>query len=311
MKSNPMQKGATPRGWGWTFSGHIFRIRWSFALQHPGAVLESPPHDGVGSDQGRKWQASLWVQGDAKQELAQEIIFYGQSLHALRLRASDWLASEQPQWFSNVSPAEKLNPARLMQKVVMRRNVAQPGVGTHLPRGKARLAADRHGADEEPVITAEMAQRYPLVFPEPKAAKAAAPQEEEHPEPMTGVSEGDVLYWSRDEERVQRERLAGTHHHGAGPNRFDRFEDAVTNFLWHDLLPEPGPEHHEEVFTSDVEFYTRVRSMHREDNELLIDDYLSRGWFYNGQLRGKVAPYHATGDGPLIVQLYHLEPHAR
>lgn len=308
MNTDPKSAGATSRRGAWTFSGRIFGRSWSLTLWHRGTANAPPLHDGAETDPEKKWQASLWVRSDAAQESIQEIVFYGQSLHSLRLRARDWLVCEQPQWFSNVSPSERLNRARRIQQVVVQRKTTQSGVGTHVPRMKARPPFNRSEVDDEPAITEEMAQRYPLVFPESKAAPPLTPRANGLSEtPVADLPPGDVLYWSREEEGAERERAASSN----GPNRFNQFEDAVVFFLWHDLLPERGPTFREEVFSSDVECYTRVNTIHQEENELLINDYLNRGWFYNGQVRGKVAPHRSTGDGPLIVLLYHREPLAR
>jgi len=254
--------------------------------------------------QGKRWQASIWVETGEEQQ----IVVYGATLHALRLAAHERLLTLQPKWFSNTSP-NQLNHARMMQQVVIRREIEQSPRGT-MTRKKSP-ATRPPLEEEEPEITAEMVERYPLIFPAMKAAPEPPPHDAPGDSLERDTDEKDLEYWLRDEVITKRVSDGGTLRNPLGSNRFERFEDAVTVFLQQDLLPERGPDFYEELFTTDVEFFCRVQTVHQERNEDLINDYLSRGWYYNGQMQGEAAPHHTSGDRPIILLLYHFEALAR
>jgi hypothetical protein len=251
------------------------------------------------SDQTKKWQASIFATKGSEQET----VFYGATLHALRQSAHEWLLEHRPEWFSNVSPLERLNVARTLQRATI--EPTEPMQSRRGQSGEHRYSSTPPRLfTKEPEITAEMAQRYPLIFSASQTSPADG-QPGVLVEKETEEAPATSWHRSQGEQGISGAIFSNEQ------STFQRFENAVQFFLLADLLPECGPNFQPEAFASDVAFYTRVKTFHREGNEVLINDYLSRGWLYNGLSNSVVTSPRNSGNSQVIVTLYHLEAHAR
>jgi hypothetical protein len=70
--------------------------------------------------------------------------------------------------------------------------------------------------------------------------------------------------------------------YGVRRKRFPSFEHAVSAFLAQDLIPWPGPDYVAPTFDTASPPLHLVRTIRRERDTDVINDFLSRGWFVIG-----------------------------